>query len=118
MSGKNKRKPRIMLPSGKQATVGITGAQQDVPVIKAKSVDEALQKFFQSKDDVNHPAHYKANGIESIDVIEAFGLGFHLGNVVKYVLRSGRKTPNKRKDLEKARWYLNREIDNLIKAGE
>lgn len=60
-------------------------------------------------DNVNHPQHYKsAAGIEVIDVIEAFGLGFHLGNVVKYVLRA----PNKNgiEDLKKARWYLDREI--------
>lgn len=58
---------------------------------------------------VNHPPHYSANGVEAMDVIEAFGLGFHLGNVVKYVLRADRKgTPAV--DLKKARWYLDREI--------
>ena len=58
---------------------------------------------------VNHPAHYKAGGMEAIDVIEAFGLGFCLGNTVKYVLRAGRKG-DAVEDLEKARWYLDREI--------
>ncbi len=58
---------------------------------------------------VNHPAHYQsASGIEAIDVIEAFGLGFHLGNVVKYVLRAERK--NGLEDLKKARWYIDRAI--------
>jgi hypothetical protein len=38
-------------------------------------------------DNVNNPPHYKRGGLEVIDVIEAFGLNFHLGNVVKYVLR-------------------------------
>ena len=42
-------------------------------------------------DPVHNPPHYKSGGIEVIDVIEAFELGFHLGNVVKYVLRAGRK---------------------------
>jgi len=64
-------------------------------------------------DVVNHPPHYKSNGIESIDVIEAFGLGFHLGNVVKYVLRSGRKSIDSVEDLKKARWYLDRAIAKL-----
>ena len=63
-------------------------------------------------DPVDHPAHYKAGGLESIDVIEAFGLGFNCGNAVKYILRAGRKGgPGKRgEDLAKARWYLDREI--------
>lgn len=61
------------------------------------------------KDPVNHPAHYVAGGIEAIDVIEQFGLGFHLGNVVKYVLRSDRKGAPV-EDLKKARWFLDREI--------
>jgi hypothetical protein len=63
-------------------------------------------------DPVNHPAHYQsATGLEAIQVVEAFELNFHLGNVVKYVLRA----PNKGgvEDLEKARWYLEREIERL-----
>jgi hypothetical protein len=60
-------------------------------------------------DLVNHPPHYITNGIEAIDVIEAFALGFHLGNVVKYVLRADRKGAPL-SDLKKAAWYLNREI--------
>lgn len=62
-------------------------------------------------DLINHPPHYKAgNGLEAIDVIEGFGLGFHLGNVVKYLLRADRKGAALQ-DLCKARWYLEREID-------
>lgn len=61
-------------------------------------------------DPVNNPQHYKApNGIETIDVIESFGLGFHLGNVVKYILRAGRKD-HLLQDLRKARWYLDRDV--------
>jgi hypothetical protein len=67
-------------------------------------------------DAINHPAHYKAaNGMEAIDVIEGFGLGFHLGNVVKYVLRAGRKDPTAQ-DLRKADWYLRRRIAGLEAA--
>jgi rRNA processing protein Krr1/Pno1 len=62
---------------------------------------------------VNHPPHYQsASGIEAIDVIEAFGLGFHRGNAVKYLLRAGRKGDTLT-DLKKAAWYLSREIDRL-----
>ena len=57
---------------------------------------------------VNHPPHYKAGNIEAIDVIESYGLGFHLGNAVKYILRAGRKTENGKYDIEKAIWYLKR----------
>jgi hypothetical protein len=64
-------------------------------------------------DIVNHPPHYKAtNGVETIDVIEAFGLCFHLGNVVKYVLRHNRKGAPLA-DLRKARWYLDRKIKQI-----
>ena len=64
-------------------------------------------------DMVNHPPHYKsASGLESIDVIEAFALPFHLGNVIKYVLRAGKKG-EALPDLQKARWYLDRYIGKL-----
>ena len=67
---------------------------------------------------VNHPAHYKsASGLESIDVIEGFGLGFRLGNVVKYILRAEKKgAPIE--DLKKARWYLDREITKREEAAQ
>ena len=60
-------------------------------------------------DNVNHPAHYKVGGIETIDFIEAKNLSYHLGNVVKYIARADTKG-NREEDLLKARWYLNREI--------
>jgi hypothetical protein len=60
-------------------------------------------------DAVNGPPHYRSNGVEAIEVIEAFGLGFNLGNTVKYVLRAGRKG-DAIEDLEKGLWYLQREI--------
>jgi hypothetical protein len=61
-------------------------------------------------DMINSPPHYRRGGMESIDVIEAFGLGFRLGNVVKYVLRADHKG-QALQDLKKALWYLQREID-------
>lgn len=59
---------------------------------------------------VNHPPHYKSGGMEVIDIIEAFGLGFHDGNVVKYILRAGRKG-DALEDLRRAAWYLARAIE-------
>jgi DNA-binding CsgD family transcriptional regulator len=65
----------------------------------------------QKADPVNHPAHYKVGGIETIDFIEAKKLGYNLGNVVKYITRSDHKG-NRLQDLRKAQWYLEREIWN------
>ncbi len=65
-------------------------------------------------DDVNHPAHYTRGKFEVIDVIEDWNLGFHLGNVVKYIARADHKG-NKIKDLQKAAFYLKREIARLEK---
>jgi hypothetical protein len=63
-------------------------------------------------DIVNHPAHYIAGKIEVIEAIEDWKLGFCLGNAVKYIARAGKKDPAKTKeDLQKARWYLDREIE-------
>ncbi len=64
---------------------------------------------------VDHPRHYrKDSGHEAIDVIEAWELNFNLGNTVKYISRNGIKDPERQiEDLEKARWYLDREIQNL-----
>lgn len=65
-------------------------------------------------EQVNHPKHYggENNPYEAIKVIEAWGLGFCLGNVVKYISRAGKKG-NYMEDLKKAAWYLNREIKRL-----
>lgn len=63
---------------------------------------------------INHPKHYggEDNPYEAIKVIEAWELGFNLGNVVKYIARAGKKGDAKQ-DLEKAVWYLNREIGRI-----
>jgi len=71
----------------------------------------AFVPSFLRADVVNHPPHYKVGGIETIDFIEAKGLDYNLGNVVKYVTRADHKG-NKLQDLEKARWYLDRAISN------
>jgi hypothetical protein len=71
-----------------------------------------------------NPEHYQSDtNLEAIDVIEAFDLNFHRGNIVKYVLRAGKKTEkgyeNKQKqleDLNKAKWYLSRLIEVVEKS--
>jgi hypothetical protein len=63
-------------------------------------------------DAVNHPAHYKVGGIETIDFIEAKKLNYNIGNVVKYLTRADHKG-NRKQDLEKAKWYLERELSTM-----
>jgi hypothetical protein len=67
---------------------------------------------------VIHPTHYggKDNPYEAIKVIEAWGVGFNLGNTLKYISRAGKKD-NIIQDLEKALFYLDREIQNRKKIG-
>ena len=79
-------------------------------------MDLSFEEYGENENNlVNHPKHYNNNGIETIDVIEAYNLNFNLGNVIKYVLRSDLKG-NKIQDLEKALWYLKREIEKNDKC--
>lgn len=68
-------------------------------------------------DPVNHPKHYNAHpaGIECVTVAEH--MGFNIGNAIKYLWRAGLKTENPIEDLEKARWYIEREIGRLCKGS-
>lgn len=71
-------------------------------------------KALAEREAVNHPAHYGGadNPYEAIKVIEAWRLGFNLGNTIKYISRAGKKG-SLLADLKKAAWYLNREIEWL-----
>lgn len=78
-----------------------------------------LPEFFTKKSAVDHPSHYggKDNPYEAIKVIDAWRLGFALGNTVKYISRAGKKDPAKElEDLEKAAWYLSHRIEQLKAA--
>lgn len=87
-----------------------------VPASEAPTqVIEAPEAHTQMGDMVNAPAHYNHGPIEVIDIIEGFQLGYHLGNVVKYVLRADKKG-ERLQDLKKARWYLSRVIENEEKG--
>jgi hypothetical protein len=67
-------------------------------------------------DIINHPSHYTDGKIEVIDFIEDKQLNFHRGNAIKYIARAGKKNKEKEiEDLEKAAWYINREIQRLEK---
>lgn len=67
-----------------------------------------------ASDPVSHPSHYTSRvpGIECIRVTEHFN--FNRGNAIKYIWRAGEKNPEKEiEDLEKAAWYINREIQRM-----
>ena len=65
-------------------------------------------------DVVNHPSHYTDGKIEVIEFIEDKNLNYHKGNAIKYICRAGKKDPQKEiEDLQKAIWYINREIRNI-----
>jgi hypothetical protein len=66
---------------------------------------------------VDHPLHYNSqgSGIECIDVVE--WMGFSLGNAIKYIWRADHKG-NAIEDLEKARWYIDREIARRMKCNK
>lgn len=64
-------------------------------------------------DNINHPLHYNTHpsGIECIQITEH--MNFNLGNAVKYIWRTGLKSPDALTDLHKAQWYIEREIARL-----
>ena len=101
------------------AKVRMTALSPKLAASKAAKGMKVIATYTSNKsiksDMVNHPPHYKAGGIETIDFIEAKNLGSNLGNVVKYVSRADLKG-NKLEDLQKAKWYLERAIANISKT--
>lgn len=93
---------------------------------EVQAIDDALRRTLAlddtptppEEDPVNHPAHYISGNIEVIDFIEDQRLGYHLGNAVEYICRAGKKDPEKTaEDLQKAAWYIAREIKRLEAEG-
>lgn len=82
----------------------------------AQTIEEQEVKTIElpkTEDVINHPSHYTRGKIEVIDFIEDQQLPYHLGNVIKYVARAGHKG-DKLEDLKKARWYLDRYINEVM----
>jgi len=72
-------------------------------------------------EQVDHPTHYggKDDPYEACKVIEAWGLGWHLGDVLKYIRRAGHKESQAALlDLRKAAWYLSRKIELMTKEQQ
>lgn len=100
----------LMRKEAKKAGVNIDSAHAGTTTIATVTSNQSLKDRLEAVPDmVNHPPHYTTGGIETIDFIEAKQLDYHLGNVVKYVARAGRKI-DAMEDLKKAQWYLNRAI--------
>lgn len=84
-------------------------ASTELPVWESVEISE------RPKEKVDHPEHYRlSNGAEAIDIMESVLspeelTGFLKGNVLKYVIRHGKK--DGQTDLKKARWYLDRMIE-------
>ncbi len=87
--------------------------------MNSREVKYTIDKQKSKKELVDHPQHYggKDNPYEAIKVIEAWNLGFCLGNTLKYISRAGKKDATIQ-ELEKARWYLDREIKKLKADGK
>lgn len=84
---------------------------KDTKQLLNKNVESGVQQCYYCR--VKPQPYYHSGTYEAIKVIEAWGLNFSLGNVIKYVARAGRKTDNPIEDLEKAKWYIEREIEKL-----
>jgi len=126
----------VMLATSKKAVVkhlGVTMAKDDVTKLTEEQTARLVHNMTQGRtrmqeavtmvepqaDNVNHPAHYKVGGIETIDFLEAKLTpeefrGYLRGNILKYLSRAGSKG-NYEEDMLKARWYLNREASRFGK---
>ena len=110
-----KKAKTVPAPKSNWKLASVSTSKKSVFQKPSTLAPNAVMSMSLHADMVNHPPHYKAGGIETIDFIEAKNLGYNLGNVVKYVSRADLKG-NKVEDLQKARWYLDRAIANLSKT--
>lgn len=84
------------------------------PISNIKIAQEYINDYYKDSymdiyNQVNSPTHYNVGKIEVIEAIEEWKLNFNLGNAIKYIARCEHKE-NKKQDLEKAKWYIEREI--------
>lgn len=94
----------------------ITSGESELQALKLGLVWSREQEQEEEYEIVDHPQHYGGAEArhEAISVIEEWDLGFHLGNVVKYISRAGKKPDQTTiSDLKKARWYLDRYIERM-----
>lgn len=102
--------PRLSCPNCAEVCHACACAR-DIARDAAEQARRRADVIAATDDPVTSPAHYKTDaGMEAVDVMEAFNLGLHLGNAVKYILRAGKKD-DYAQDLRKAIWWLQREVD-------
>jgi hypothetical protein len=94
-----------------------TNTESMAKIAHALSEGKTKQRMKTKPDLVNNPPHYTVGGIETIDYIKAKltpeeFIGYLKGNVIKYTSRAGKKD-DVIQDLEKAQWYMNRQIKEL-----
>jgi hypothetical protein len=113
----DQKKQSKIVEAVKETKASMDALKIDKPkkvIVRPDYLDKALTLLKNQQPDlVNHPPHYTAGGIDFIDFAEAKGLteNAYLFNVVKYVVRAGKKVDvDPVQDLEKAEFYLKREI--------
>lgn len=122
MAGNNEPGEDAMSNHNGETKLGTTGDEA------VDNAQEALNNLTQTRlpelsrdryESVNHPAHYGGDTTyETIKVIQAWGLGFEIGTVVKHLSRAGKKPgADYLEDLEKAKFYLQAEIDRVKAIG-
>lgn len=91
-------------------------AHADYGLHKHDPNDELGWMIHNPPDMVNHPPHYghHPSGVECIEIVEWYN--FNVGNAIKYLWRHDRKGASLQ-DLQKARWYIDREIDRQERVG-
>ena len=104
------RKAKLKSAAGKVGFAKRGRRPRQIPSTLAPNAVMSMAVY--ADDKVNSPSHYKVGGIETIDFIEAKQLGYHLGNVIKYISRADYKD-DKLENLKKAQWYLNRAVSQL-----
>ena len=88
-------------------------------VTRKNVIEEVSSEKDENYEYVDHPKHYNQGGIELVNIVDSYQLGFYEGNIVKYMIRSGKKPGNsKLQDLKKAQWYLNYLIRLLEKNSD
>ena len=111
--------PKKKVPKKKEVDVtleNMAAKREEVDVTLANMIAKTLEEpevKVVEEDVINHPSHYTRGKIEVIDFIEDQQLPYHLGNVIKYIARAGYKG-DKLEDLKKARWYLDRYINEVM----
>lgn len=105
----------------KYRSAHISNSENCPEIVPELSIAAFIQKhaldITGARDKINHPSHYNQGKYEVIDVIEDWKLNFTLGCVIKYLARASYKEEEVQ-DLQKARWYLNYEIDQAILRQE